>query len=598
MLGHEITHYTNDHVLRALRDENRKTGIAHAAGIVLTAMLGVAEERAGLEPNKAALIPQDALSIWVRASISGYSRGLEREADDGGIRRMIASGYDASGALAALQRLAEQPPSELSVQLPMYASHPRLAERIASCRRLLRLRTRAGAVGSGQEIRRAEYQAQLADLALDQVAILLEAGALDRAEATLEAVIAKRDSGRAEFLKGEIAHNRSPHSDVNEARALAAYDRAVALADSPPMAFRQQAPPLLAARQSGSGPRCLPALPRACALAPDAPLAVAATRGERGASRGAIRERCSQMILMDRARLTHVLLALVGCGASVAFADHGQDPDSNFMIPRAELISTVKTIGVMPLSVADEVPDADAVSARYEGEIVARLTSAGFVVVLPSAMREIRERVRATLGGLYDPMTGRPINEKVVAYDEFSDSEYRTAHKVDAVLQGAIIMQSVMFSSDKASWDGVVDSSSGRSGVGDFMMSMSGAGVHLHIPDLSMSVSLADTRGKLLYTGAGGLQVLAYERAVVENMLATTQQRYIDAKFILTDPARDARALSLALDPLLRGSAPAATKIASAPAAVPGAAGAALAASRDEVLAHTGDFRWLRSNSA
>ena len=240
VLGHELTHYTNAHVLRALRDENRKTAVASAAGIFLGAVLGVAQERAGIQPDKAVLIPQKTLRIWARASVSGYSRDLEREADDGGIRRMIAAGYDASGALAALQRLAEQPSGELSVDLPMYASHPRLAERIASYRGLLAGEL-AAAVGSGRETRRAEYQAQLADLSLDQVAILLEAGALDRAETALGAAMATRDSARAEFLAGEIARNRLPHTDAMEARALAAYERAVTLPESPPAAFREQA---------------------------------------------------------------------------------------------------------------------------------------------------------------------------------------------------------------------------------------------------------------------------------------------------------------------------------------------------------------------
>jgi len=241
VLGHELTHYTNAHVLRALRDENHKSAVARVAGILLGAVLGVAEQRAGIQPGKTVLIPQETLEIWVRASVSGYSRDLEREADDGGIRRMIAAGYDASGALAALQRLAELPPADLSVQLPMYASHPRLAERIASYRALLAGEL-AGAVGSGREIRRAEYQSQIAELPLDQVAILLDAGALDRAETALVAVVATtHDSARAEFLEGEIARNRLPHTDATKARALAAYDRAVMLPEAPPVAFREQA---------------------------------------------------------------------------------------------------------------------------------------------------------------------------------------------------------------------------------------------------------------------------------------------------------------------------------------------------------------------
>jgi predicted Zn-dependent protease len=177
------------------------------------------------------------MQIWARASISGYSRNLEREADDGGIRRMIAAGYDPAGALAALQHLADQSPEKQGRQAPYYASHPRIEQRMASYRDLL-ARELAAATGAGER-RREEYSAALGQLPLDVVAVQLEAGALERAERLLAAQIAVADSGRAEFLKGEIYRQRVPQTDATVQTALVAYERAVVLADAPVSAYRQ-----------------------------------------------------------------------------------------------------------------------------------------------------------------------------------------------------------------------------------------------------------------------------------------------------------------------------------------------------------------------
>lgn len=84
------------------------------------------------------------------------------------------------------------------------------------------------------------------------------------------------------------------------------------------------------------------------------------------------------MLAIKHSRLGCLLFTLLGSIASTAFADHKDQADSNFKIPRVELISTVKTIGIMPITVASEVPDTEGVSARYEAEIVARFEGAGF----------------------------------------------------------------------------------------------------------------------------------------------------------------------------------------------------------------------------
>jgi hypothetical protein len=238
----------------------------------------------------------------------------------------------------------------------------------------------------------------------------------------------------------------------------------------------------------------------------------------------------------------------------VGRAGEGTEAKDPFKVPRETIVQKVKTIGVMPLALSVYVPDADGLVARYEAAVVASLQTAGFSVVPPAAMRDIRERLKKTIGGLYDPMTGAVIAEKLKAYIDYSDSEYREKHPVDARLYIAVVHRQAQGGSTTATWDGVTDSSSGRNAVLSFI---SGAGGW--VPTLSFHVVLADVKGDVLYSNYGGLQVVAYGRAGLA--------QHIDPKYIMSDPARDARARAIALGPLLGVSDPASTaKIAFSPA--------------------------------
>jgi hypothetical protein len=80
------------------------------------------------------------------------------------------------------------------------------------------------------------------------------------------------------------------------------------------------------------------------------------------------------------------------------------------------------------------------------------------------------------------------------------------------------------------------------------------------------------------------LQVLGYWKNTATWRL---KERFlkIDPKYVMTDPARDARALSLALDPLLHGRASASPKVTTLPAPTP-ETGAAPTLLREQLLAH------------
>jgi hypothetical protein len=281
----------------------------------------------------------------------------------------------------------------------------------------------------------------------------------------------------------------------------------------------------------------------------------------------------------------YLACVVLGLTSSPVFAKPEQGPTFGFTVPRAEVLSTVKSIGIMPVIVTSAVSDARDVAARYESDIVVRLTSAGFTVIPPSAMREIRERTMSTLGGVYDPITGEPIKEKVEAFYQSSADEYLATQKVDGILGCEIAVRSAHFAYGSMRWDGVEDSITGESAWANFWKE-STVDLEGKIPTLSLIVRLQDAKEKSLYVGVGGLQVLGYWNNLSKPIgLRKERLMGLDPKFIMTDPARDARALSLALDPLLYGKVSALPKVTTLPAPMR-EANAPPKVSREEVLAH------------
>jgi len=139
VLGHEMTHVENRHMLRHQRSARNKQ-IGFGVGAVAAAVILAGEEgRAYDEGNwgKAArldvlgdLMIGLGLQLAFIAAINGYGRDLEREADQGGFEKMSWAGYDIAEAPRVYEALLDDQGERGKTEVFFFGSHPMLTERI------------------------------------------------------------------------------------------------------------------------------------------------------------------------------------------------------------------------------------------------------------------------------------------------------------------------------------------------------------------------------------------------------------------------------------------------------------------------------------
>ncbi|MFQ5720000.1 MAG: M48 family metalloprotease [Acidobacteriota bacterium] len=143
VLGHEMTHVENRHMVRHQRSmRNKQIGfsIAAVAGAVIAAGEQGDAVREG-HYGKAARIGVLSdillglgLTLAFMAAVNGYGRNLEREADEGGFEKMETAGYDIREAPKVYAALEDDHGDAGKYETFFFGNHPRLSERIESAR--------------------------------------------------------------------------------------------------------------------------------------------------------------------------------------------------------------------------------------------------------------------------------------------------------------------------------------------------------------------------------------------------------------------------------------------------------------------------------
>ncbi len=215
-------------------------------------------------------------------------------------------------------------------------------------------------------------------------------------------------------------------------------------------------------------------------------------------------------------------------------------PYDPFVKSRSDILDTVSVVSLVPMEI-EEFDRKDEVAARYEHLITKRLEAAGFTVIPCAEYASIWDPMVEQMGGLYDPVTGDADEGKLEAIRLHTANELVGRFNIDAFVRPAIVVTKASWSGNTATWDGVKDATTGKTG---FWASFVASDYSGSIPALSLVLPITSTNGETYYVGRGGIQLFAHFS------LGTFVN--IPESMLFADLERDDKAVSVALRPLLK----------------------------------------------
>jgi predicted Zn-dependent protease len=283
VVGHEMTHATHRHALEFQRSARNKMigfSIASIVGSIMVA--DAAGRKAEKGDYSGAYVLNQVGNIMVGlglelgflAAVNGFGRELEREADEVGLERVAAAGYDPRQAPRVFELLKDDHGDDTRMEVFFFGSHPRLDERIGDMKELVA--ARYGSAGGGDRVTDTrEFRMRTRVLVRDDAAENIRIGRLGIAEAEIGKVLDLTPNDPvARFLTGQVAEKRAAEAkdraqaDRFEDDALRAYEEATRL--DPRYADPHRAIGVLR-HKSGDADGALRAFRRYLELKPDAP---------------------------------------------------------------------------------------------------------------------------------------------------------------------------------------------------------------------------------------------------------------------------------------------------------------------------------------
>lgn len=214
VIGHEMGHYMQRHMLDRLRDIKARTAFStFMAAFGLVGLVG---------------------QLAAAAGAMAFSRDQEREADGIGLALMRHAGYDPREAGKVWGNLRAEleavPGGDPTKSSPLFATHPPSDERSET---LARLAESAG----GGFVGDAEYAAKLAPFQFQLLEDELKRGQHGETLALLDRLV-KRSPQRADlfYFRGETKRLRAGEEDL--ANALVDLEQAIALGNEPAQVHR------------------------------------------------------------------------------------------------------------------------------------------------------------------------------------------------------------------------------------------------------------------------------------------------------------------------------------------------------------------------
>jgi hypothetical protein len=222
-------------------------------------------------------------------------------------------------------------------------------------------------------------------------------------------------------------------------------------------------------------------------------------------------------------------------------------PYEPFKTSREELFAKVKTIALAPVRIPADIEDQEPVRKKFESLIEAKLREAGFVVIPSSEYEALWKRTTEQMGGVYDPMTGKPDEAKTKAVITHTLRELQRTANAEAVLYSRVQPVVARFFNGMAKWDGTSESVTGAaatSTLARFLLIGPQAGTSGTVSALSLVAIINDINDVMMYANGGGIQLTARLSGhsftpVPRKELFSTEEHYI-------------KPVNLALDSLLK----------------------------------------------
>jgi beta-barrel assembly-enhancing protease len=221
ILGHEMTHVSHRHALKLSREARHEP---------------VPYEGLGVLSRTAGTILGRGLHLAAVASIHGYGRALERDADGGGMDALVRAGYDPREAPRVFEALREEFRDRGALETFFFGSPLRLSERIDTTRKLVRTTYASAAADSSRVKDTEEFKIRLRSVVRDNAYEDIRAGRFPLAQQQLDRVLAVTPQdpvahlyyGDLHRLRAQRARAMDDEKDRTR-EALTSYERAIEL---------------------------------------------------------------------------------------------------------------------------------------------------------------------------------------------------------------------------------------------------------------------------------------------------------------------------------------------------------------------------------
>jgi beta-barrel assembly-enhancing protease len=242
VIGHEISHFTQSHTQQMQEILRQRSNAAMVAGMVVGV---IAAGAAANSPNAAGSISDVASGIsnivylGTLASLYGFSRDMEEEADRLGYERARAAGYDPSAGGTLWRALIAETQASDSARVrrsttrgSIFSTHPVSTERAAA------IEARAAADGQSGELFRDRYREAIRPFLGQWLRDDLRRRDFGQTLHLIARLGANgEDLGVLNYFEGETYRLRRSEGDL--AKAQAAYAIAITHPDAPPEAWRE-----------------------------------------------------------------------------------------------------------------------------------------------------------------------------------------------------------------------------------------------------------------------------------------------------------------------------------------------------------------------